>query len=75
MLTDEQRRQWQRDGFFIVERFAAAETCRAMLDRVIELARAANGSGIVGNAYVMPEAKKNPHAVNPEDRVSKVFRL
>lgn len=75
MLTEAQRQEWQRDGFFIIERFAPAVTCRAMLDRVVELARAANGGGLVGNAYVMPEAKPNPHAVNPEDRVSKVFRL
>jgi chlorinating enzyme len=74
-LTDEQRESFERDGFCFVRRFASESTGQEMLARVTELSREAKGAGLVGRSFVMPEAKPNPFAKNPEDRVSKVFRL
>jgi len=74
-LTDEQRESFERDGFCFVRRFAPEATGKEMLARVTELSREAKGAGLVGHSLVMPEAKPNPFAKNPEDRVSKVFRL
>jgi ectoine hydroxylase-related dioxygenase (phytanoyl-CoA dioxygenase family) len=74
-LTVEQRESFERDGFCFVRRFAPETVGREMLARVTELSREAKGSGLVGRSLVMPEAKQNPFAKNPEDQVSKVFRL
>ena len=66
---------YQRDGFVRLPAFADGETCAAMLARVVEIARAhAGGTGDVG--LVLPEANlAGTEAPNPEDLVSKVFRL
>ncbi len=66
---------WERDGFFVERGFAAPASCAAMLERVTELARACGGAGLADGALVMPEARPNPTARTPEERVSKVFRL
>jgi phytanoyl-CoA hydroxylase len=69
---------WERDGFFVIPGFAKPGVCRTMLDRVVELARSADGAGRVGDVLVMPEANLR-ESVGPdspaEARVSKVFRL
>jgi ectoine hydroxylase-related dioxygenase (phytanoyl-CoA dioxygenase family) len=77
-LTDEQRASYQRDGFFRVESFADADTCEAMLDRVIDITRRAANGDDVRPALVMAEANKMStpdEGGNPEDLVSKVFKL
>ncbi len=74
-LTDQQRESFERDGFWFVRRFASEATGKEMLARATELSREAKGAGLVGRSIVMPEAKPNPFAKNPEDQVSKVFRL
>src|SRR5215469_903285 len=75
MLTEAQQVSWETRGFFIVPQFAAHEVCPAMLARAIEIARLASAGNPPGRALVTAEAKPNPDARNPEDRVSKIFRL
>jgi phytanoyl-CoA hydroxylase len=73
--ADERRTQWERDGFFRVEGFADSATCPAMLDRVIEVARAAASGNSVGEALVMPEMNLRGRDGDPEELVSKILRL
>lgn len=75
MLTVAQNESWESRGFFVVPRFASQALCNAMLARAIEIARLAAGGNPPGRAFVTAEARPNPHARNPEDRVSKIFRL
>ena len=74
-LSAEERSAWERDGFIVRPRFASESLCEAMLSRVIEIAREAGGAGPAGHSLVLPESRPNPDARNPEDQVSKVFRL
>jgi ectoine hydroxylase-related dioxygenase (phytanoyl-CoA dioxygenase family) len=73
--AEERRQRWQRDGFYVLPGFAPEATCRAMRERAIEIARKAGGAGRVGHALVVPEARPDPRARSPEERVSKVFLL
>jgi ectoine hydroxylase-related dioxygenase (phytanoyl-CoA dioxygenase family) len=74
-VADEQLASWSAQGFFRVDEFAPAETCRAMLERVTQIVREPELAGAVG-VKVMPESNKAGIAVeHPEDAVSKVFRL
>lgn len=71
----EQRRSWEDRGYALLPGFASAETCAAMLARVVEISRRADADERVGRAVVMSEAKSLPSARRPEEQVSKVFRL
>ena len=75
VLSGEQRASWSDNGFFRIPHFAPAETCRAMLDRVIDLARHPDDAKAIG-AEVRGESNKSgqPRA-HPEDGVSKIFKL
>ena len=77
LLTDEQRRSWERDGFFRIEGFADAGVCRAMLDRVIDIARRFDAGERVAPAFITPEQnlRAEGRSGQPEDLVSKIFRL
>jgi phytanoyl-CoA hydroxylase len=75
MLTMAENEGWESRGFFIVPRFAPQADCDAMLARAIEIARLVAGGSPPGRALVTAEAKPNANARNPEDRVSKIFRL
>ena len=75
MLSPEQTKNWHDDGFFIVPNFAPRSVCKSMLDRAIEISRSTAAGQTVANVLLLPEAKENTVAQNPEDRVSKVFRL
>jgi phytanoyl-CoA hydroxylase len=77
-LTHEQRERYTDDGFVRIEGFADADVCRRMLDRVVELAHAHAEShrGVPG--FVLPEANlagTATTAANPEDLISKIFKL
>ncbi len=74
-LSATEREAWAADGFFIRRGFAAAAVTDRMLARVIEICRSASRDEPVGDVLVLPEARGNPAAVNPEDLISKVFRL
>ena len=75
MLTSEQRESWCRDGFFLLPGFVDPSLCRAMHERAVELAREAGGAGMAGSAFVVPEARVDPAGREPEDGVSKIFKL
>ena len=74
-LTDAQRASWDEHGFFRVDRFAPASLCEAMLERVTRIVREPELAEALG-VKVMAETNKAGMAVaNPEDGVSKIFRL
>ncbi len=76
MLTAEQLENGNANGYFIIRSFAPSSICAAMLSRAIELARkAAPNERLDNRILVMPEARVNGAARNPEDYVSKIFRL
>ena len=75
VLTDEQLASWDEGGFFRVAGFAPPEVCAAMLARVTEIVRDPDLARRVG-ARVTPENNKaGVEVAQPEDAVSKVFRL
>ena len=74
-LTAKQRASWDQRGFFRICGFATPATCEAMLARVTEIVRDRGLAAGLG-ARVTPENNKAGRAVaNPEDAVSKVFKL
>ena len=74
MLASEQREQWDRQGFFVVENFAPAETRKRMFETILEFVRRADAGQDILPAYVVAE-EALAKAERPEDRVSKVFRV
>ncbi len=75
VLTDEQRASWTQRGFFRIGGFAPPETCEAMLSRVTRVVRDPDLATALG-VKVVPESNKAGIAVaNPEDGVSKIFKL
>src|SRR5207248_7147739 len=74
-LSAEQQSGWQRDGFFRIEGFADKGTCAAMLERVVEIARAAAAGDDVHPALILPEANLKGREAAPEGLVSKIFKL
>jgi chlorinating enzyme len=75
VLTADERAAWQRDGFFLRRSFAQEPLMQRMLERVVAICRHHARGDDVAPALVLPEARGNPHAKQPEDLVSKVFRL
>lgn len=75
MLSADQKREWDENGFFIIRGFATHDACRAMHDRVVEICRTHAAGGKTPNVLILPEKKPNPLAKNPEDSIGKVFRL
>jgi phytanoyl-CoA hydroxylase len=68
------RDAFDRDGFVLLRRFAP-EACTPMLDRVVDLARRAAAGEDIAPAFVMPEANLRGNAGEPEELVSKIFRV
>lgn len=75
MLTADERAAWRDDGFFIRRGFAPTSLLEAMLARVVAICRSHAAGEDVTPALVLPEARGNPEAREPEDLISKVFRL
>jgi phytanoyl-CoA hydroxylase len=75
MLTSEQRISWQRDGFFVVPRFADPGTCKAMLERVSQLCAAAESGGDVASALRLAEPALRGAPGSAAERTSKLFRI
>jgi ectoine hydroxylase-related dioxygenase (phytanoyl-CoA dioxygenase family) len=74
-LTAPQRASWNERGFFRISGFAPRATCAAMLARVTAIVRDRGMAAGLG-ARVTPENNKAGVPVaNPEDAVSKVFKL
>jgi phytanoyl-CoA hydroxylase len=75
VLTDEQLASWRDRGFFRITGFARPETCAAMLARVTQVVREPDLAAALG-VKVVPESNKAGLVLdNPEDGVSKIFRL
>lgn len=74
-LTPAMRESWDRDGFFRLPGFADSSVLEAMEARVVELVRVAAAGESIGDAYVMKEQRLAEVAVEPEDEVSKLFRI
>jgi phytanoyl-CoA hydroxylase len=75
VLTDEQLASWSDRGFFRIGGFATAQTTAAMLARVTQVVREPDLAAELG-VKVVPESNKAAMVVdNPEDGVSKIFRL
>ena len=74
-LTAEQRASWDERGYFRIAGFAAPEVCEAMLRRVTRIVREPELADAVG-VKLVPESNKAGLAVaNPEDAMSKIFKL
>ena len=74
-LTREQRAQYDEQGFVRLRGFTGPEVCERMLERVVALARAHAGGDRDAPGLVLPEANLAGSVGNPEDLVSKIFRL
>jgi phytanoyl-CoA hydroxylase len=74
-LTREQRAQYDEQGFVRLRGFTGPEVCERMLERVVALARAHAGGDLDAPGLVLPEANLAGSGGNPEDLVSKIFRL
>ncbi|HEU0171706.1 MAG TPA: phytanoyl-CoA dioxygenase family protein [Acidimicrobiales bacterium] len=74
-LTREQRAGYDERGFVHLRGFTGPEVCERMLERVVRLARAHAGGDRAAPGLVLPEANLADAGGNPEDLVSKIFRL
>jgi ectoine hydroxylase-related dioxygenase (phytanoyl-CoA dioxygenase family) len=66
---------YQRDGFVRIDGFAGTEFGDSMLADVVQVARQAAAGADVGPALLLPEAQPGFAGDQPEDLLSKVFRL
>ncbi len=74
-LTAEQRASWEERGFFRITGFAAPEVCEAMLRRVTQIVREPPLAESVGVKLVPESNKAGMVVANPEDAMSKIFKL
>lgn len=74
-IAEVHHRRYQTDGFFRVDHFAEPAVGHAMLTDVVDIVRAHARGEHVDHALVLPEAQPGFSGANPEDVVSKVFRL
>ena len=74
-LSDAQRASWGDRGFFRVAGFAGPETCDAMLERVTRIVREPALAEAVGVKLVPESNKASAVVANPEDAMSKIFKL
>jgi ectoine hydroxylase-related dioxygenase (phytanoyl-CoA dioxygenase family) len=74
-VTSEQRRSWTENGFFRIPGFAAQATCDAMLLRVTQIVRDESVAQAVGAKVVLESNKEGIPLANPENGVSKIFKL
>ena len=74
-LTAEQGRTWERDGFVIVREFAEPELLRDMDAHIVDLVRRDAAGESISPAFVTVEEKIADGARQPEDALSKLFRV
>src|SRR5215470_12255419 len=75
MLSSAQRDAWERDGFFLLPRFAAPGVCKAMLERVAELCTRAEAGGDVADALRLAEPALRHAPGSAAERTSKLFKI
>ncbi len=66
---------WESRGYFRVDGFADAATCAAIHDEIVEICRRAAAGEDLSPIFVEREEQDLGVRPNPEDVVSKVFRL
>jgi ectoine hydroxylase-related dioxygenase (phytanoyl-CoA dioxygenase family) len=74
-LSAAQRAAWDRDGYLVVERFAAPTLLEVLTESIVAMARASDRGESIGAAYVVPESALAGGAIAPEERLSKIFRV
>jgi ectoine hydroxylase-related dioxygenase (phytanoyl-CoA dioxygenase family) len=74
-IAGARQQQYATDGFFRVEGFAPESTGRAMLDDVVDIVRRHDRGDATDHVVVLPEAQPGFTGSQPEDVISKVFRL
>ncbi len=75
VLTAAQRTSWREQGFFRIAGFATRGTCESMLDRVVQIVRDPALPEAVGVKLVPESNKAGTVVANPEDAMSKIFKL
>ncbi|MCW2525111.1 MAG: leucine dehydrogenase [Frankiales bacterium] len=81
MDASERREAWNERGFFVVRGLISPDEAKAMEDEVVARIRANPPEDHPGetlypageNYAIFPEKEPSPSAVNPEDRIAKVF--
>ena len=73
-LTTEQQKGWEEDGFFILPGWSEQRVLDAMIERIVHLARAIEGGLVRDDLVVTPELVLADRT-NPEERLSKIFRV
>ena len=72
IISEKLVEQYRSEGFCRIDGFADQKVTAAMLDRVVTIARSRDA----GSSVVLPEEQPDlPASANPEDSVSKIFRL
>lgn len=66
---------WRENGYFIRRGFVDASVTRPLLDEVVAICRRGAAGERVSPAYVLLETGISAEGAQPEDLVSKVFRL
>lgn len=74
-IADARQQQYAADGFFRVDGFAPEAAGRAMLDDVVDIVRRHARGDSTDHVVVLPEAQPGFTGSQPEDVISKVFRL
>jgi hypothetical protein len=67
--------RWRQDGFIVLEGLLPRVAVGAMSDRAVELARVEAETGRLPGGHLEPERNCPDTAVEPEDRVAKIFLL
>lgn len=73
-LTVEQRQSWEEDGFFILPGWSDPPVLQAMIERIVQLARAIDGGLARDDLLLTPEQVLADRS-SPEERLSKIFRV
>jgi ectoine hydroxylase-related dioxygenase (phytanoyl-CoA dioxygenase family) len=74
-LTLEQRAHYDEIGFIVLRGFADQTVCDRMLERVVEIARLQASGARDVPGLLLPEANLRGRAGDPEELVSKIFKL
>ena len=74
-ITAGQLESWNTLGYFRIPAFEPKATCNAMLERVIAIARDNKAGKATPNVFIMNEQQDMGTRTNPEEYVSKIFRL
>lgn len=74
-MTDEDRRGWETQGFFVVPGFAPPGVLDAMRACVVEMARRAAAGESIAPAFVQREGRLAHRDAPAEEKLSKLFRV